>query len=530
MSIAVTTAELARRSGIHVEPADATMRPLPWYARAVAGAAAWWAALAFLSCLTLLELFGPEQFAVLAIPGAIAAVALRRLRLPGSDFVHQLALIAALTARACMGFGLYANFHTLNAVALGMVAFEVVLLLAFPDGTQRYLSTVSAGWWSLVLLTDEPTHWMVDAVSVGFAGAALLLWSLRAPLERAATHFDLQLGWHPDEQIDTRIATGLAAPVAMGLTTLALALPLRTVFLPRPPLTSFVGGLFGMLALALVAWLLATHEMSHRQKIAATLGAIALCGLSIQVPGLALAVAFSLVGLRVRSKVLMGLSMAFVVGYGISYYHQLHLPLMTKGAALVASGALLLALRWVALSARDAGPSDRRFGAIPRAWAALGVVLALGGTATRTVAAERTLLEGDRVYLRLAPVDPRSLVQGDFMRLNYDVANDINHDLRERSTGAEERAVVHLDDKGVGHYVRAHAGEDLGEGDYLVRFHKRGRRARLVANAFLFQEGHAELYEGAKYGEFALLPSGRGTLVALTDDDFRRLGPQRSRW
>ena len=32
---------------------------------------------------------------------------------------------------------------------------------------------------------------------------------------------------------------------------------------------------------------------------------------------------------------------------------------------------------------------------------------------------EQTLKEGQLVLLQLAPVDPRSLMQGDYMRLNY---------------------------------------------------------------------------------------------------------------
>ena len=34
---------------------------------------------------------------------------------------------------------------------------------------------------------------------------------------------------------------------------------------------------------------------------------------------------------------------------------------------------------------------------------------------------EQTLKDGQLVLLHLAPVDPRSLMQGDYMRLNYEI-------------------------------------------------------------------------------------------------------------
>ena len=34
---------------------------------------------------------------------------------------------------------------------------------------------------------------------------------------------------------------------------------------------------------------------------------------------------------------------------------------------------------------------------------------------------EQHLTQSDSIYIRLAPVDPRSLIQGDYMALNYDI-------------------------------------------------------------------------------------------------------------
>ena len=54
-----------------------------------------------------------------------------------------------------------------------------------------------------------------------------------------------------------------------------------------------------------------------------------------------------------------------------------------------------------------------------RLWIALGLFWVLGATAWVVWSNERILSGGQTVLLELAPVDPRSLMQGDYMALNY---------------------------------------------------------------------------------------------------------------
>ncbi|MEL7161197.1 MAG: GDYXXLXY domain-containing protein, partial [Bacteroidota bacterium] len=46
---------------------------------------------------------------------------------------------------------------------------------------------------------------------------------------------------------------------------------------------------------------------------------------------------------------------------------------------------------------------------------------------------ERILDSGELVLLELAPVDPRSLLQGDYMRLNYAISQNFNRDSLPRT-------------------------------------------------------------------------------------------------
>src|SRR6476646_8967185 len=64
---------------------------------------------------------------------------------------------------------------------------------------------------------------------------------------------------------------------------------------------------------------------------------------------------------------------------------------------------------------------------------------------------ERHLAEGRVVLLELAPVDPRSLMQGDYMALRFQIENSIYDGRAQVDDG---RVVVRLDERGVGRFVR----------------------------------------------------------------------------
>jgi len=137
---------------------------------------------------------------------------------------------------------------------------------------------------------------------------------------------------------------------------------------------------------------------------------------------------------------------------------------------------------------------------------------------------ERHLADGTVVLLELAPVDPRSLMQGDYMALRFAVADE------SFGRGPVEQArdghiVVALDPRGVGSFVRHDDAAPTAPGEVRLRYRIRNRQLKLATNAFFFQEGHAEHYEPARYGEFRVAPSGELLLTHLRGERLERLGP-----
>jgi len=135
---------------------------------------------------------------------------------------------------------------------------------------------------------------------------------------------------------------------------------------------------------------------------------------------------------------------------------------------------------------------------------------------------EQLLAEGTTVLLELVPRDPRSLMQGDYMVLRYHIAslpalNEVEKD---------GYLVIERDEKQVANFSRIYEdGTALEANESLLRFRKRQRGIRLGAESFFFQEGHAEYYNNARYGELRVAPSGDSVLVGLRDAELSPLGP-----
>lgn len=129
---------------------------------------------------------------------------------------------------------------------------------------------------------------------------------------------------------------------------------------------------------------------------------------------------------------------------------------------------------------------------------------------------EKLLTDGDLILLELAPVDPRSLMQGDYMRLRYAITNDI-HD--RDNLPKRGYCVISLDANGVA--IRKRFQKEvtpLHEGEYLINYTAEGWPVNIGAESYFFQEGDAEKYEQGKYGGVKVDAEGNSLLIGLYDE------------
>lgn len=150
-----------------------------------------------------------------------------------------------------------------------------------------------------------------------------------------------------------------------------------------------------------------------------------------------------------------------------------------------------------------------------------GLFLILAVVNGLVVQKELLLREGTRLFLELAPVDPRSLIQGDYMRLDYALTRDLQPPAPDWPR--DGRLVVRADERGVAGFVRRDQGEPLEGDERFLRYRIRGGRIQLGAESFFFQEGQAGFYSQARFAEFRVTPAGVLVLVGLRDEDLQPL-------
>ena len=168
---------------------------------------------------------------------------------------------------------------------------------------------------------------------------------------------------------------------------------------------------------------------------------------------------------------------------------------------------------------------------------------------------ENLRANGTDILLPLAPVDPRALLMGDYMVLDFAVNTAIMRELQEKygysrhSRGGDAANVpasglavvvptVPKDRRGneiadpqsafpAMDFVRVDDGTPLAPGELLLAFKVRGRQIITASTAFYFQEGDAEDYERAQFGRLKLDKNGKTLLIALCDGEGRDIIPER---
>ena len=152
-----------------------------------------------------------------------------------------------------------------------------------------------------------------------------------------------------------------------------------------------------------------------------------------------------------------------------------------------------------------------------RAFIAAGAVLVLGAVNFSIAEKEAIKRNGAVVLIEIGPRDPRSLMQGDYMALNFPLARRIAATWRSGAGAPREGghgiAYVTLDQQRVATLAAPGAA-----GSLPLRYRVRGGQAWIGTNAFFFEEGSAARYSSARYGEFRLdAASGEAVLVGLRD-------------
>jgi uncharacterized membrane-anchored protein len=129
---------------------------------------------------------------------------------------------------------------------------------------------------------------------------------------------------------------------------------------------------------------------------------------------------------------------------------------------------------------------------------------------------ESILSEGKLLLFELAPVDPRSLMQGDYMALRYKLADT----LRDMDLPKRGFIVVQPDSFNIARYVRIQKGnQPPGPDEQRIEYKAASFDINIGASSFFFKEGDSDKYANAKYGGIKVNTKGNSVLTGLYDEN-----------
>ena len=167
---------------------------------------------------------------------------------------------------------------------------------------------------------------------------------------------------------------------------------------------------------------------------------------------------------------------------------------------------------------------------IRQAVAAVTLLIVLSAMGYAIAKKEAILERGRTILLPTAPADPRSLMQGDYMRLGY--ALTLFPDAEAIKTlPYKGHVVLTLDDKATASFARLDDGTPLGDGEIRVLYRRTstgwGRRGMKYApDSYFFEEGQGPRFEGARFVMVTVGESGETVLVGLADENGIRIPNQ----
>jgi len=500
----------------------------PWAVVVMTAIAAWFAAipLGILVVLVLLSGSTQNQGAFVAVGVVVLGAALAMLYQGGKSlFVEQLGVASLIVGTALVGFGSFDSKSVQSSLGL-MALLTMILAALVPQAWLRAL--LAASFVSLLTLSVSyrqvysaaagvPAEYVLDFMAFAWIGGHVVLRRIEhqpgnARMAGALESILMGVG----AMTVLLLAACSGKTFLLGAGHLSNVLPFRTSAAAGATSAALVSVACALLA---AAWLMRQWPALRSPWFAAVAATAACLGwFSVTLGAVLLECAVCAANGRRNLALLAAAAALWIVG---AFYYQLAWPLGVKAAVLAACGALLGAVARFAMPAEAPALAPHPPPHLPlhvpparERWRRLAiggagaVVLLVANVAIWEK--EALIRHGAPVYVALAPVDPRSLMQGDYMALNYALPSTVDLSAADGTTLVARRAP-----NGVATLLRVHKGEALAADEMLIELVRKNGRLMIASDAWYFAEGEAERWSRARYGEFRIDAKGKALLVGL---------------
>lgn len=154
------------------------------------------------------------------------------------------------------------------------------------------------------------------------------------------------------------------------------------------------------------------------------------------------------------------------------------------------------------------------------------IILQFGFLGYQTTSSERLLTTGSVVKLELQPIDPRSLLQGDYVQLRYTISElprDVSEDLDDRGIEGHVEIVLAKNDQGIHEFDRIYtSGEILGAEEIVINGKKESYYWNQITygieNYFIPEGTGLEVVESAHFAYVRIGSNGNAMLERLSED------------
>lgn len=133
---------------------------------------------------------------------------------------------------------------------------------------------------------------------------------------------------------------------------------------------------------------------------------------------------------------------------------------------------------------------------------------------------ESILNNGQLVLFELAPVDPRSIMQGDYMELRYRMSDTVKVESLPKKGFIALK--VNENSLPISSRIMSNLPNEPTSETYL-KYQVKNGRLTFGAESYLFQEGKGSKFDKAKFGGLIIDKDGRSILKGLYDENLQEL-------
>lgn len=225
-------------------------------------------------------------------------------------------------------------------IALSMIGINVMMIGIYRDGIFRFLATLTiiAALNGLMYLWNLPAG--LSFVIVAMALANLVIWGDMLPIHTQIERYTLL------QNVGYGITIGMGFTIIYQIANGYREFGAASSNLNTPIITSLL--LLGLVILLVVRLL---NEYGVDLKSPTAIGLIAMTTIitlpTLITPGILAGIFVLLLGYRKHNWILIGLAVAFLVGFVSEYYYSLEFTLLVKSIILMTTGVLFLIGRMI---------------------------------------------------------------------------------------------------------------------------------------------------------------------------------------